>query len=96
MINPIYEALDQLAPALSPAQLQSLQDQVLQLTLNLAAGNIDLEQFREQLEVLVRQYLDSNGRTGVDIDHLIDQILDTDTAGLPNIIVNIFGKGSLD
>ncbi len=92
MINPIHEALAQLATMISPAQLKALQDQAVQLILNLAAGNIDVNQFKEQLKALVQQYLDLSGRYEIDIDNLIEQILVTDTAGLPNIIVNILGK----
>ena len=95
MINPIHDALAQLATSLSPAELQSLKDQALHLVLSLASGNIDINQFKENLQVLVQQYFDSTGRNGVDIDNLIEQILTTDTAGLPDIIVNILGKGSL-
>jgi hypothetical protein len=95
LINPIHDALAQLATSLSPDELQSLQDQALHLVLSLASGNIDINQFKENLQVLVQQYFDSTGRNGVDIDNLIEQILTTDTAGLPDIIVNILGKGSL-
>ncbi len=92
MIDPIHKVLAQLATVLSPAELQSLQDQAVELILSLAAGHIDENQFKEKLQALIQQYFNSNGRNQIDIDNLIEKILVTDTAGLPDIIVNILGK----
>jgi len=92
LINPINDAIAQLAGFLSPDQLKSLQQQAIQLILSLAAGNIDENQFKERLQALVQQYLGSNGKTQVDIDKLIQQVVGTDTAGLPDFILNMLSK----
>ncbi len=96
MINPITDAIAQLAGFLSPDQLKSLQQQAIQLILSLAAGNIDENQFKERLQALVQQYLGSNGKTQVDIDKLIQQIVGTDTAGLPDFILNMLSKNNVN
>jgi len=92
LINPINDAIAQLAGFLSPDQLKSLQQQAIQLILSLAASNIDENQFKERLQALVQQYLGSNGKTQVDIDKLIQQVVGTDTAGLPDFILNMLSK----
>ena len=35
---------------------------------------------------------DSNGRSNVDFDQLFQQVVGTDTSGLPNVIIGILGK----
>ncbi len=96
MINPINDAIAELAGFLSPDQLKSLQQQAIQLILSLAAGNIDENQFKERLQALVQQYLGSNGRTQVDIDKLIQQVVGTDTAGLPDFILNMLSENNVN
>jgi hypothetical protein len=96
LINPINNALAQLSPFLSPDQFKSLQQQAIQLILSLAAGNIDENQFKERLQALVQHYISSNGRYQVDIDKLIQQVVGTETAGLPNFILDILSKKDVD
>jgi len=88
----VKDGLIQLSSSLPSAQFQSLQQQAIQLVSSLATGNIDVNQFQERLQALVQSYLTPNRRDQGDIDQLIQQVIATDTAALPNVIINLLSE----
>ncbi len=93
-----------MAAILTPEEFESFQKDLYQLMLSELGGEIDSEALQLKLELLLEQYLGPYSQSRFDfqnlaeqfvdtaIEELIQQVVSTDTAGLPNVIINFLSK----
>ncbi len=93
-----------MAAILTPEEFESFQNDLYQLILSEAGGEIDSEKLQLKLEILLEKYLGPYSQSRSDfqnlaeqfadtaIEELIQQVVSTDTAGLPNVIINFLSK----
>ncbi len=96
ILNPLKNILIELSNLIPSEQYQQFETQCLSIVLNFASGNINSQQFKDEFQRLIELYINSNGRNDVDFDKLIEQVIGSDTSDLPNVIIEMLGKRSIN
>ena len=84
MVNQLNGVLASLASALPLSQLQTLQQQVLQLVLN-QAGNLNVNTLVSQVQQLVQQVLGSNVQVPANLSAVVQKLVNALLALLPSL-----------
>ena len=85
MINQIFNVANQLAALFTPTQLQSIQQQAMQLAQNIVNGNMDLNTAVNQILQQAQQYLGANSPLLDNVKPVIQQLINTIVTVLPKL-----------
>ena len=89
MINQLNGILASVAGSLTTAQLQSLQQQVLQLVLSQAGGNLNVNTLKGKLLALLKQYLGSNPQLSSNVQAVVQQVVNPTGAGSFQVLYTV-------